>query len=99
MDALFSPPATSKLAQNNQDEDQGPSKTKRIVREQAEEDHDGLPDEEDFMKVRLYFYNSDKATRNKLFTEEWFVVAQEHLDDADELKQSGIPFVEVSVYA
>lgn len=95
MDALFSPPVSSKLDQKHE-EDVGPTKTKRIVKEQAEDDQDELPDEEDYMKVRLYFYNSEKEIRSKLFTEEWFVVAQEHLDDADELQKSGIPFVEVS---
>lgn len=53
--------------------------------------------EEDFIKVRLYFFNTDKQTKNKLFTEEWFIVAADHLDDAFELKHTGIPFLEVSL--
>lgn len=60
------------------------------------EEGDEAEIDEDYLKVRLYFFNSDKQTKNKLFTEEWYLVAADHLDDASELKQTGIPFLEVS---
>lgn len=69
----------------------GPSKIKRIVHDENEDDID-----DDYMKVRLYFFVADKALRNKLFTEEWFLIAKESLDDPEELKPSAIPFLEVS---
>lgn len=68
----------------------GPSKIKRIVREADDEELD------DYMKVRLYFYMPEKALRNKLFTQEWFIVAQDSMDEPDELKLTGIPFIDVS---
>jgi hypothetical protein len=48
--------------------------------------------------VRLYFFTPDKQINKKLFTEEWFLVAADQLDDSDELKITGIPFLEVSAH-
>ena len=54
--------------------------------------------DEDYIKVRLYFFTPDKQINKKLFTEEWFFVAADQLDDSDELKITGIPFLEVSAH-
>lgn len=95
MDALQSP--TDNPAYLHEEEYGGPSRIKRIVRgAKPTEEGDDAELEEDYIKVRLYFFNSDKQIKNKLFTEEWYLVAAEHLDDAYELKQTGIPFLEVS---
>lgn len=70
------------------------------MREVADdENHDeaeDILDEEDYMKVRLYFFNSDKSIRDKLFTEEWLIVVKDNLDDPEELQTKAIPFLEVS---
>ena len=69
MDALQSPPAKTNILPEDE-EIGGPSKIKRIVRDNDDEEID-----DDYMKVRLYFYLPDKTLRNKLFTSEWFIVA------------------------
>ena len=46
--------------------------------------------------MKVYLFNEDKAFRNKVFTEEWFMVAAYHTEGEDELDKNGIPFLEVS---
>jgi hypothetical protein len=94
MDALQSPPQKPTALDQAEDEAGGPSRTVRIVREMnSDENPDDL--DEDYMKVRLYFFNQDPKVKARVFTEEWYVVAQETLDDQFSLTKQGVPFIEV----
>ena len=65
--------------------------TFRANEAKASEEGDDPELDEDYIKVRLYFFTPDKQINKKLFTEEWFLVAADQLDDSDELKITGIP--------
>lgn len=74
----------------------GPSKIKRFEREVDNDDNELNDLDDDYMKVRVYLYNSDLQIKSKLFTDEWYMLAQDNTDSPNELKKAGIPFVEVS---
>jgi len=98
MEALQSPPQLPSALDTPNNESGGPSKIVRIMRDQnsfENPDADGEL-EGDYMKVRLYFYTSNSNTKAKVFTDEWFLVATESMDDPSALNKLGVPFTEVS---
>jgi len=96
MDALQSPTDRSGHLEASQEQPNafGQLDDGNLDDHQVEEAEDELPDE-DYIKVKVYLFNKDKAFRNKVFTEEWFMVAADHTEGEDELDKDGIPFLEV----
>ena len=62
----------------------------------GEQSPDEMGEEENLIKIKLFFYCDSKAVREKLFPEEWYtVVAAEY--GADQVSPDFQPWIEVSI--
>ena len=72
-------------------------------KEQAEAlgEHDDGGDEEDydtnedFIKVKIFFYNENKQLQNKVFPEEWYTIMEDQYPDEVDRKMQ--PWLELEV--
>ena len=73
----------------------GPKEGAPVSNGGAEEEDDQFDSNEDFIKVKLFFYHDNKQMHNKVFPDEWYTVMEDEYPD--EVNRNMQPWLELEV--